>query len=119
MAKKTAAEILAETLKVWMKSAPSLSSGPKLAKESGVSQKTINNIEKARLDPRISSVEKLAKAFSTEAYILMAPSDENLLPILKAYAQTDSRGRELLLSAADAVLQGGNGRIHKPRTGNE
>lgn len=111
--KKRAAIVLAENLRRLMDGDLNLSTGPKLAKASGVSQKTINNIEKARCDTRLSSMEKLAKVFRVEPYVFLTPSDENLLPIVRAYSQTDGRGRELLHSAADAVLQGGNGRGNK------
>lgn len=113
MPKRRAAELLADNLLRMMASDPNLSSGPKLAKASGVSQKTINNIVRGRFDTQLSSIEKIAKAFRTEAYVFFTPGDVNLLPIIHAYAQTDSRGRELLNSAADAVLIGANGRIHK------
>lgn len=118
MPKKRAAELLAENLLMMMASDPNLSNGPKLAKASGVSQKTINNIVRGRFDTQLSSIEKIAKAFRTEAYIFLTPSDESLLPILLAYAKTDSRGRELLNSAADAVLIS-NGRTHKAGGSNE
>ncbi len=113
MAKKPAAQILAENLRRLMGADASLSSGPKLARASGVSQKTINNIEKGRHDTRLSSIEKLARVFRLEPYIFLTPVDENILPILRAYVQTDSRGRELLQSAADAVIMGGHGRPSK------
>lgn len=119
MAKKRAAELVTETLKRLMAADPNLSSGPKLARASGVSQKTINNIERGQHNAQIGSIEKIAKAFRTEPYIFLTPSDENLLPILRAYAQTDTRGRELLNSAADAVLIGANGIIHKPGAGDD
>lgn len=119
MGKKRTAEILAETLVRLMATDPNLSTGPKLAKASGLSQKTINNIVKGRHDTRLSSIEKLARVFRTEAYIFLTPNDENVLPIMRAYAQTDGRGRELLHSAADAVLIGGHGRANKTGTGDE
>lgn len=118
MGKKRAAELLAENLKRLMEADADLSNGPKLAKASGVSQKTINNIERARKDPRLSSIEKIARAYGTEAYLFLTPGDENLLQIVLAYTQTDARGRELLQSAADAVLIGANGRARKTGGGN-
>lgn len=118
MGKKRAAELLAENLKRLMELDENLSNGPKLAKVSGVSQKTINNIEKGRKDTRLSSIEKIARAYRTEPYIFLTPADENLLQIVLAYTQTDSRGRELLQSAADAVLIGTNGRTRKSGAGN-
>ena len=105
MNKKTPAERLADNLKALMgiprPGGPDLSTGPKLAKASGVSQKTINNMQNGRYDTQLSSIEKVAKALKVDPFILLAPADEKLLSILQTYMQTDDRGRNGLSVAAE------------------
>lgn len=104
--KRPAVEILAENLKVLMSADPNLSSGPKVAKASGVSRKSINNIVEKRHDPHLSSVEGIARAFRLDVYQLLAPGiDNELLAIFRAYSETDDSGRQLLTAAAETALK--------------
>lgn len=111
MARKPAKKRLADTLKGLMETRPDLSSGPKLAVVSGVSQKTINNIQRGRCDTRISTIEKLAAVFRVDPLIFFAPSDGNLLTLIQAYELTDERGRDGLSLAAKIAMEGRNGGV--------
>jgi hypothetical protein len=114
MRKKPVAEVLAANLKALMQSKPNLSSGPKLERASGISQKTISNMTAGRYSTTIGSIEGVAKALDVPPYVLLLPgADQNVLEIVRAYSQTDDRGRELLLSAAAAVKSEKNGRVDK------
>lgn len=106
MKKKNVRDVLASNLAHLMSQSPDLSSGPKLAKASGVTQKTINNIVKGRHDPKLTSVEKIAKVFGVEAHQLLCPAAEQtaFLAVCRAYNETDDRGREILNATAEALL---------------
>jgi transcriptional regulator with XRE-family HTH domain len=73
MKKRTAGEVLADNLKRIMATDQEFDSDRKLAKASGVSHKTINNILNGRHDVQISNVEKIAKALQIDTYQLMCP----------------------------------------------
>jgi DNA-binding phage protein len=100
--KKAAMVYLAENLKTLMSADANLSSGPRVAKAAGISRKSINNIIEQRHDPRLSSVDEIAKAFRLEAYQILTPElDKNLIAIFRAYRETDVSGQELIAAAAE------------------
>lgn len=102
--KMPAGAILAQNLKMLLQTDRILNSGPKVAKASGVSRKSINNIADNRHDPHLSSVEAIAKAYGIEAYQILTPGlDNNLLAIYRVYSETDESGRDLIAAAAEAV----------------
>ena len=104
--KKTARDVLAENLSALMAAREDVNSGPKLAAKSGASQKTISNILKKRHDPKLSTVEQIARVFGLEAHQLLcvnAPED-NFLLVCRAYNETDERGRQYLNATAEALL---------------
>lgn len=104
--KKTAGEVLAANLKLLMSKDQNLSSGPKVAKASGVARKSINNMAENRHDPLLSSIEAIALAFGLEAYQLLAPGiDNNLLVIFRAYNETGESGKDLLTQAAEVAIK--------------
>ena len=104
--RKSAGEVLAANLKALMASEANLSSGPKVAKASGVTRKSVNNLTENRHDPKLSSVEAIARAFGLDAYQILAPGiDNNLLAIFRAYNETGESGRELLTQAAEVALR--------------
>jgi transcriptional regulator with XRE-family HTH domain len=104
--KLSAGEVLAANLNTLMEADANLSSGPKVAKASGVTRKSINNLSENRHDPRLSSIESIAQAFGLEAYQLLAPGiDNNLLVIFRAYNETGDSGRDLLTQAAEVALR--------------
>lgn len=105
MRKKTTAETLAENLTRLMAGAEDLNSDRKLAKVSGVSHKTINNILNGRHDVGISNVEKIAKAFRIDAFQLLCPQiDATFLQVCRAYSYNE-RGKDLLAAVAETVLR--------------
>lgn len=96
---------------------PNLSTGPKVAKASGVSRKSINNIAEGRHDPRLSSIEAIAKAFRLEPYQIIAPSlDENLLVIFRSYMDSDDSGRDLITAAAETADKARERKNHRTGT---
>jgi DNA-binding XRE family transcriptional regulator len=125
MGKEKSLAVLAANLKALMERRPDLSSGAKLAKRSGIAQKTINNIENGRHDPKLSTVEALARAFNLRSHQLLCPTEEaSFLVVAQAYAQTDDAGKHLLRLAAETLLkrdgdeatQGSTARSTAPRS---
>lgn len=106
MSKKSVITILAENLRALMAATPALSSSPKVASKGGVSARTINNAEKARHDPKLSSVEAIARRFGLETYQLLIPSeDKDFFDLCRAWNQSNEVGRELMLGAAETALR--------------
>jgi transcriptional regulator with XRE-family HTH domain len=106
MGKKSAIAVLAANVKLWMAEKFGRSSSPKLAAKSGVGQRTINNVEKARHDPKLSTIEAIARAFGIEPYQLLCPaSEKEFLQVLAAWQHADQPGKELLLVAAETVMR--------------
>jgi transcriptional regulator with XRE-family HTH domain len=106
MGKKVALSLLATNLRALMKADADLSSSPKLAARSGVGQHTVNNLEKARHDPKLSTIEAIARAFGLEVYQLLVPSDDTaFLQVIRAWQQASPEDRELVLAAAETVAR--------------
>ena len=105
MAKRErAADVLAANLDKLLK-ARGLSQ-PQLGEQSGVSQKTINNIVHKRNSPQLDSVEKLAEALGVELYQLLCPvHDDKFIALWLAWAQSDDRGKDDLRTIAEAMLK--------------
>ncbi len=86
--------------------AKGIKSEPALAKLSGVSQKSINNILNERHDPYLSTIEKLAKKLGIESFQLLCQErDDKFLAVCQAWAQSDDRGRDDLHAIAEAILR--------------
>lgn len=104
--KKKASYLLAENLGRLMKDHPELDSSPKIAKKSGLGQKTVNNATAKRHDAKLSTLDGLARAFGTEQWALLFPeADKTLHDLARAYNQGDERDRAGLKIAANMVLQ--------------
>lgn len=117
MGKKSVIAVLAENLKALMSSTPDLSSSPKLARKAGVSARTVNNAENARHDPKLSSVEAIARAFGLDTHQLLTPAvDKSFLTLSSAWNEADELGRELMLNAAEIALRRAHGGGRKPGT---
>lgn len=106
MAKKpTAAEVLADNLGKLMELSEN-NSGPKLAKLSKVSQKSISNMLASRHDPYLSTIEKIADALGIQPHHLLCPdADKDFLAVCLAWAQSDDRGKGDLHAIAEAILK--------------
>jgi transcriptional regulator with XRE-family HTH domain len=103
--KQTVGEILAENLGGLME-VKKVDSGPKLAKLSKVSQKSISNMLSNRHDPYLSTVEKVAVALGISPFMLLCPdADKDFLAVCLAWAQSDERGRGDLHAIAEAILK--------------
>lgn len=78
----------------------------RLARESKLGFASVTRIKEARTSVRINTLEKLAGTFGVEPWQLIAPglSDAKFLEILKAWQQTDGRGKRMLLSAAEGAV---------------
>lgn len=105
MAKKAlAAQVLADNLGKLME-LKKVDSGPKLAKLSKVSQKSISNMLSSRHDPYLSTIEKVAGALGIQPHQLLCPvADNDFLAVCLAWAQSDERGRGDLHAIAVAIL---------------
>jgi transcriptional regulator with XRE-family HTH domain len=101
------AAILAANLRALMLATFGRTSSPQVAKKSGVAQRTINNVEKGRFDPKLSTIDAIARVFGLEAYQLLCPVNEEkeFLRVAQAWQQADALGRELLAGAADTVIR--------------
>lgn len=113
MGKRTAAaQTLADNLAKLMET-KGIDSGPKLAKLSKVSQKSISNMLANRHDPYLSTVEKIADALGIGVHQLLCPvADQQFLAVCLAWAQSDARGRDDLHAIAEAILRRqSNGKI--------
>ena len=106
MGKRTpAGQVLADNLGKLME-LRQVDSGPKLAKLSKVSQKSISNMLANRHDPYLSTIEKIAGALGIQAHHLLCPDlDKNFLAVCLAWAQSDERGRDDLHAIAEAILK--------------
>jgi transcriptional regulator with XRE-family HTH domain len=105
--KKNLKSVVAENLAALQKTRPDLSSSHKLAKASGVAQRTISNALLGKHDLRISTLEAIAKTFGVDPYqLLLAQYDHNLYRLLAAWGDTDDRGREMLTTVAEAGSKG-------------
>lgn len=98
-------EVLAANLAAMMQR-KGIRSEAELAKLTGVSQKSINNILNRRHDPYLSTIYKLASKLGIEPYHLLCPADDdNFLALCSAWAQSDERGRDDLHAIAEAMLK--------------
>jgi hypothetical protein len=77
----------------------------RLAREAKLGPATIQGIKDADRSVRLSTIEKVAKAFKVEPWQLLAPglSDEKFLDLLLVWQETDGRGRRMLLTAAEGA----------------
>jgi DNA-binding XRE family transcriptional regulator len=108
MKKTTPLEVLAANLALLMADPrfAHVSTGNKLAAVSGVSQKTINNIQRKRFDPKISTVATLARTFRLEPYQMLLPLvDKSFVTVCTAYTMKSDRDRDLLVAAAETILR--------------
>jgi transcriptional regulator with XRE-family HTH domain len=104
---KSLKAVVAENLSALQRTRPDLSSSHKLAKASGIAQRTISNALLGKHDLRISTLEALAKTFDVDPYqLLLSQYDHNLYRLLAAWGNTDDRGREMLTTVAEAGSKG-------------
>lgn len=81
-----------------------------LAKESGVSQKAINNLLNRTTGCTITTAEKLARPFGLTGWQLMlenvsadAAFSNTLTEIVKKLMKADKKGRDFILSAVERI----------------
>lgn len=67
-------EIVARNLRVWMDKSEDLKTQGKVHKASGVGQSTIGRVLNKEIDPTISTVSAIAKAFGRHGYELLIPN---------------------------------------------
>lgn len=79
----------------------------RLARDAKIGPGSATRIKEARTAVRINTLEKIARTFGVEPWMLIAPglSDEKFLEILKAWQHTDGRGKRMLLSAAEGAVE--------------
>lgn len=79
----------------------------RLARDAKLGPATVQRIKDSQTSVGIEVLEKIAKVFDVEAWQLIAPglSDEKFLDILRAWQDTDGRGRRMLLRAAEGAAE--------------
>lgn len=79
----------------------------RLAREADLGPATIQRIKGAKTSIGIDVIEAIAKYFKVQPWQLIAPGmdDEKFLDILKAWQDTDGRGRRMLLRAAEGASE--------------
>lgn len=79
----------------------------RLARDAKVGPATVQRIKDGNTSIGIDVLEKLAKTFGVKPWQLIAPglSDEKFLDILRAWQDTDGRGRRMLLRAAEGAVE--------------
>ncbi len=79
----------------------------RLAREAKLGPGTASRIKEARTSVGLNVIDKIARTFGVEPWQLIAPGmdDEKFLDVLKAWQDTDGRGRRMLLSAAAGAAE--------------
>jgi transcriptional regulator with XRE-family HTH domain len=81
----------------------------RLAKKHGtkVHQTTIGRVARAVYPATVDTVEAIANGLGVQPWLLLIPdgADKNFLAILKAWSVSSSRGRQLLIFAAEAATR--------------
>ena len=80
----------------------------RLAADAKIGIGSVQRIKEAKTSVGVDLVEAVADAFKVETWQLLAPgmSDQKFLEILRAWQDTDGRGRRMLLSAAEGATEG-------------
>ena len=84
----------------------------KLAKKSGISQRTVSNIlnQTSGVSPMLSSIAKIARSFGLEFWQIALPVDEllndsSIVLLLEYYAKANQEGRDNTLRIAKAEMR--------------
>lgn len=110
-------KILWENVRALMRSRYGAENLNRLAREAKLGPGTATRIKEARTSVGLNVLEKIARTFGVQTWQLIAPglSDEKFLDVLRAWQDTDGRGRRMLLSAAEgAVASDEPGRPERP-----
>jgi transcriptional regulator with XRE-family HTH domain len=89
----------------------------RLAKEAHIGVGSVARIKEGTTSVGLEIVEAIAKVFKVSPFQLLIPpkerdaykllaTDKNFMHILRAYTETDERGREILLANAQIILGG-------------
>lgn len=116
--KSTLPEILWENVRALMLSKWGAENLNRLARESRIGLASTTRIKEARTSVGLGIIEKVARTLGAEPWQLIAPglSDEKFLDILRAWQQTDGRGKRMLLSAAEGAVADDGERPERPAT---
>jgi hypothetical protein len=79
----------------------------RLARDTKIGPGSATRIKEQRTAVKIDTLEKIAKHFKVQPWQLIAPglSDEKFLEVLRAWEDTDGRGRRMLLAAAEGARE--------------
>jgi transcriptional regulator with XRE-family HTH domain len=95
------AKVLGANLQALMASHSDLSSNPKLAKKTGLGTGSISRLRNGEVDPTLSTLEKLSKAFDVAAWQLLVPNiDPGNLPALLSASEAERKLWESLRQVA-------------------
>jgi transcriptional regulator with XRE-family HTH domain len=93
----------------------------RLAKEAHIGVGSVARIKEGTTSVGLEIVEAIAKVFKVSPFQLLIPpkerdaykllaTDKNFMHILRAYTETDERGREILLANAHIITGGSRAR---------
>ena len=88
----------------------------RLAADAKIGIGSVQRIKEAQTSVGIEIVESVAHSFKVEPWQLLAPGmdDEKFLVVLRAWQDTDGRGRRMLLSAAEGASEDESARPDRP-----
>lgn len=101
----SARENLARNLRVLMDMTPDLSSQPKIAKRSGVSQSTVGRLIRGDVRCKLDSLDGVARAFGLQAWQLLVPElDPRNPPLLRELNHHERELYERIREAAQELV---------------
>jgi transcriptional regulator with XRE-family HTH domain len=86
------AKVLGANLQALMASHSDLNSNPKLAKKTGLGTGSVSRLRNGEVDPTLSTLEKVAKAFDIAPWQLLVPGiDPSNLPALLSASEAERK----------------------------
>lgn len=78
-----------------------------LARDANIGPGSASRIKEGKTSVGIDIVERISKVFKVPAFTLLCPhaDKKQLLTILKAYSETDERGREFLSATSETLVR--------------
>lgn len=99
-------DVVSHNLRVWMDKSEDLKTQGKVHRASGVNQSTVGRVLNKEIDPTISTVNSIAKAFGRNGYELLIPaSDPRQIQYDRdRYEKLDAADKEKIASFIEFVL---------------
>lgn len=99
-------DVVAQNLRVWMDKSEDMKTQGKVHRASGVNQSTVGRVLNKEIDPTISTVNSIAKAFGRNGYELLIPNvDTRQIEYDRdAYETLDPADKEKITSFIEFVI---------------